>query len=123
MKIVVGDVRVAGANAPERKLQPGDRIDSSQTVMTGAGSSASMVLRDGTVMALGPASQLDLRRFQYDSTTQQGNVVLSLLKGSMRMITGLIGKNNHNAVNLTARTTTIGIRGTDFIVSLDEGEE
>jgi hypothetical protein len=37
----------------------------------------------------------------------------------MRMITGLIGKTNPDAVRVETQTATIGIRGTDFIVQTD----
>lgn len=120
LKIVTGDVRVVGIDYEERKVQPGDRIASTERLVTGRDSAASVVLRDGTVMALGPRSNVDLRRFTYDSTTQEGSLTVALLRGSMRMITGLISKTNRDAVTVTARTTTVGVRGTDFIVSLDE---
>ncbi len=120
MKVVTGDVRVVGTDYEERRVQPGDRIASTERLLTGRDSSASLVLRDGTVMALGPRTNVDLRRFAYDSTTQQGSLFVSLVRGSMRMVSGLISKSNPDAVTVATRTTTIGIRGTDFIVIADE---
>ncbi|RZL89276.1 MAG: hypothetical protein EOP73_30235, partial [Variovorax sp.] len=104
----------------ERRVQPGDRIASTERLMTGRDSAASLVLRDGTVMALGPRTNVDLSRFSYDATTQEGSLAVRLVRGSMRMITGLIGRGNPDAVTVATRTATIGIRGTDFIVSADE---
>ena len=40
------------------------------------------------------AGVLDLKEFHFDGTTREGGILLSLLRGSMRMITGLIGKTN-----------------------------
>lgn len=123
LKIVSGDVRVMGTDYEERRVQPGDRIASTERLVTGRDSAASVVLRDGTVLALGPRSNVDLRRFSYDSTTQEGSLVVQLVRGSMRMITGLMGKTNPDAITVATRTATIGIRGTDFIVNVEEDEK
>ena len=80
---------------------------------------ASLVLRDGTALVLGPDSRLDLKQFHFDSTTQDGGLLVSLLRGSLRMVSGLIGKTNPDAVRVDTQTATIGIRGTDFIVTAD----
>ena len=42
------------------------------------------------------------------------NVVLSLLKGGMRSITGLLARRNPDRVKFAVPTATIGIRGTHF---------
>jgi len=120
LKVVTGDVRVVGTDYEERRVQAGDRIASTERLLTGRESAASLVLRDGTVMALGPRTNVDLSRFNYDATTQEGSLAVRLVRGSMRMITGLIGRGNPDAVSVATRTATIGIRGTDFIVSADE---
>jgi len=88
-------------------------------VLTGTDSAASVVLRDGTMMVVGPSSRLDIKEFHFDATTQDGGLLVSLLRGSMRMITGLIGKKQPDAVRIETQTATIGIRGTDFIVQAD----
>ncbi|MDB5803394.1 MAG: hypothetical protein JWN73_716 [Betaproteobacteria bacterium] len=119
IKVVRGDVRVADARG-ERALAPGDSLTQADHVITGADSAASMVMRDGTTMMLGPRSLVDLKTFSYNSTTEQGSLVVSLLRGSLRMISGLIAHNNPQAVAVTTRTATIGVRGTDFIVEVDD---
>jgi hypothetical protein len=77
------------------------------------------VLRDGTVLVLGPSSRLDMKEFSFDPTAQDGGLLISLLRGSLRMISGLIGKAHPDAVRIETQTATIGIRGTDFIVQAD----
>jgi hypothetical protein len=119
MELVQGDVRVIDAHG-ERALAPGDAIAPADKVVTGTNGAASMVLRDGTTMMVGPKSRVDLNAFTYNSTTQEGGLLVSVLRGSMRMITGLISKSNPQAVAVTTRTATIGVRGTDFIVEVDE---
>lgn len=123
LKNVSGDVRVVGTDFEERKVQPGDQIAPSERLVTGQNSHASLVLRDGTVMSLGARTNVDFRKFAFDPQSQQGSLVLSLVRGSFRMITGLIGKSDPRAVAIQTPTTTIGIRGTDFIVSVDEVQQ
>ena len=73
-------------------------------------------LREGTVIALGPQTVLDMKRVQYDGTTQGGNLLLDLLRGSLRVVTGLIAKTQPKNMEVTTPTSIIGVRGTDFIV-------
>ncbi|WP_198972626.1 FecR family protein [Xylophilus sp. ASV27] len=115
VKLVKGQVRVQNASG-ERALQSGDALSTADRVVTGADSSVSVVLRDGTVVVIGPASRLELKAFDFDTTTHEGNLAVALLRGTLRMVTGLIGKTRHDAVKVETPTSTVGILGTDFIV-------
>lgn len=121
IKSAQGDVRVLGTEGAGRPARPGDRVSPIDRISTGPDSGASLVLRDGTTLVLGPESRLDLKQFHFDATTQEGGILVSLLRGSLRMITGLIGKTQPDAVRVETQTATIGIRGTDFIVT-DSGQ-
>ncbi|MFT4267982.1 MAG: FecR domain-containing protein [Xenophilus sp.] len=121
IKSAQGDVRVLGPDGSGRAARPGDSVSPIDRVSTGPDSGASVVLRDGTALVLGPDSRVDLKQFHFDATTQEGSLWVSLLRGSMRMITGLIGKTQPDAVRVETQAATIGIRGTDFIVT-DRGQ-
>jgi len=119
VKSVRGDVQLFGTDGTTRLARSGDRVGEVDRIETGADSAASVVLRDGTAIVVGPSSRLDIKQFHFDATTQDGGLLVSLLRGSLRMITGLIGKTNPDAVRVDTQTATIGIRGTDFIVQAD----
>ncbi|MGJ7490002.1 FecR family protein [Variovorax sp. ZT4R33] len=119
IKSVRGDVQLLSASGTQRPASAGDALMPIDRLLTGANSAASVVLRDGTTMVVGPSSRLDVKEFHFDATTQDGGLLVSLLRGSMRMITGLIGKKQPDAVRVETQTATIGIRGTDFIVQAD----
>ncbi|SCX73909.1 FecR domain-containing protein [Variovorax sp. EL159] len=119
VKSVRGNVQLLGATGTARPAKPGDALGAVDRVVTGPDSSAAVVLRDDTTLVVGPSSRLDLKEFHFDGTTHEGGMLVSLLRGSMRMITGLIGKTNPDAVRVETQTATIGIRGTDFIVQAD----
>ena len=115
-KSVQGKVRLVGPTGKVRPLAVGDSVASADRIETDADSCASVTLRDGTVLVLGASSHLDLKQFDYDATTQEGGLFVSLVRGSLRMITGLLGR-KPEAVRIDTQTATIGIRGTDFIVT------
>ncbi|HJS04719.1 MAG TPA: FecR domain-containing protein [Variovorax sp.] len=119
LKSVRGKVLLLGADGVSRPAQAGDPIAPIERLQTEADSAASLVLRDGTMMVVGPSSRIDLKQFHFDSTTRDGGLLVSLLRGSLRMVTGLIGKAHPDAVRVETQTATIGIRGTDFIVQAD----
>ena len=119
VKSVRGNVQLLSAAGTSRTAVAGDALAAVDRIVTGPDSSAAVVLRDDTTLVVGPSSRLDLKEFHFNSTTHEGGVLVSLLRGSMRMITGLIGKTNPDAIRVETQTATIGIRGTDFIVQAD----
>lgn len=119
VKSVRGNVQLLSAAGTTRTAAAGDALGSVDRIVTGPDSSVAVVLRDDTTPVVGPSSRLDLKEFHFDATTRDGGLLVSLLRGSMRMITGLIGKTNPDAVRVETQTATIGIRGTDFIVQTD----
>lgn len=120
VKSVRGDVQMFDVNGALRPARAGDAMAPIDRLVTGSDAGASVVLRDGTTLVVGPSSRLDLKDFHFDPTTQEGGMLVTLLRGTLRMITGLIGKAHPEAVRIETQTATIGIRGTDFIVQADE---
>lgn len=118
-KIVTGDVRVSDTQG-ERALKSGDAVFESTRLIAGKQSSASVVLRDGTTLVLSENSQFNIQKFTFDATTQNGGMLINLLQGSMRMLTGLIAKINPDAIQVKTKTLSVGIRGTDFIVETED---
>jgi hypothetical protein len=122
IKSVQGTVRLLSPSGATRVAKAGDAVSPVDRIETEADSGASVVLRDGTMMVVGPSSRLDVKQFHFDATTHEGGIFVALLRGSMRMVTGLIGKTNPDAIRVDTQTATIGIRGTDFIVTADDKE-
>jgi len=105
-----------GATDARRAPTPGEGMHEAERVSTGSTGAATITLRDGTVITLGPNTTVDLNKFQFDATTQKGNFALDLLQGSVRVITGLLAKINPDLFKVSTPTTVVGVRGTDFIV-------
>ena len=109
--------RTLGKGLP---LQEGDRLT------TADGATAVVKLQDGTRMTVRPGSEMVLSQFKYKQDAQDNSMVINMLRGGLRAITGLISKSSPNAARIQTNTATIGIRGTDFdarICSRDCGTE
>lgn len=116
-----GTVSVATGQAAPRSLRTGDQVAQGDTVITGANSAAVLKFDDGQVVALTSNSRMQVTNYQYNPQTESGNVLLSLVSGGMRAITGLIGRRAPSQVAYRAATATIGIRGTDITIATSEG--
>lgn len=95
---------------PGLGLREGDRV------VTGPNSAAAITLQDGTVFAVGSNASVDLTHYVFDSTSQNGSLLLNLLQGTMRLVTGVMGRTNPELIQVTTPTSVVGVRGTDFIV-------
>ena len=116
-----GSVSVQTGQASPRPLRTGDQVAQGDTVITGANSAAVMKFDDGQVVAMTANSRMQVTAYQYNPQTESGNVLLSLVSGGMRAITGLIGRRAPSQVAYRAATATIGIRGTDTTIATADG--
>ncbi len=89
-------------------LVQGDRLTTSE------GGSAVIKLEDGTRMTVRPNTEMVLQTYQYKANAPDNSLVMQLLRGGFRAVTGLIAKSSPNAARIQTSTATIGIRGTDF---------
>jgi hypothetical protein len=113
---LTGTAQVQTASASPRALRQGDEVRQGDTVSTGGASSLVLKFDDGEVAALSQNSRMTITAYQFQPEARTGNVLLSLITGGMRAVTGLIGRNQPERVAYRAATATIGIRGTDVSI-------
>jgi len=116
LKAVQGEVVIVGQGNARRPATPGAALFVRDRLVSGPQSGASVVLRDGTGITLGPSSQIDFTVFAFDSTTQRGSLLVHVLEGSIRVATGLLARFSPELFKVTTPTSVVGVRGTDFIV-------
>ena len=108
-----GDISALDGAGVRRRVVDGGSVYAGETLETGAGAKAVLAFRDDSRMTLGGATRFRVDSFVYDDQNpKEGRFLVSLLKGSMRALTGLISKANNRNVGFTTATATIGIRGT-----------
>jgi len=118
---VTGVAQMQTGTTPARQLRQGDEVTQGDTVITGANSSVVLKFDDGQVAALTSNSRMTITAYQYNPATESGNVLLSLISGGMRAITGVIGRRQPQQVAYRAATATIGVRGTDVTIATAQG--
>ncbi len=109
-----GQVQMLKVGAP---VYVGDRI------RTAADGAVGITLSDDTLLTAGPRSTLLINEFQFNSTTHEGGMLATLLKGTLSVVTGLIGKQAPENVHFRTPTVLLGIRGTEFIVDARAEDE
>lgn len=95
-------------------------VDVGDTLVTAERTYARVKFTDNGEVTLRPDSQMKVESYHYAAEAPaRDNAFFGLLKGAMRVITGLVGKRgNHDAYRLQTVTATIGIRGTTLFVEL-----
>lgn len=111
---LTGTAQATPVTGASRALKNGDAVNERDTIQTGDKSGLVLRFEDGQIAALGANSRMTVSAYNYDvKEPAKSNVLLSLLTGGMRAITGFIGKARPDRVSYLAGTATIGIRGTD----------
>lgn len=117
---VTGRVTVTAASGLTRSPNSGDTVAQGEVVATDDDGEAVITARDGTRLTLRPKSRLEITQYRFEPATSSGSFISKLLKGSLRTISGLIGKTQPRNVLVITPTATVGIRGTDFEVAVVE---
>jgi Ca2+-binding RTX toxin-like protein len=113
-----GNATVVHTDGTSEKLQTGSEIYQDDVIETDGDGTLGLLLADGTVLAVGPDSRMTIDEFVYDSSSTDGKLGVSFLKGAISFVSGKIAKNDYDDVDLQVPYGSIGIRGTEFIVDI-----
>ncbi|TXH67859.1 MAG: hypothetical protein E6Q83_16365 [Thiothrix sp.] len=104
-----------GAQTAIKRLSAVYRSD---IIRSAKDSTAQFRMVDDAYIELHENSELRLEKYQLNTDGKHGSVIMELLSGGLRTISGAIGKQNKSEYQLKTPTATIGIRGTFYEVSL-----
>ncbi len=79
-----------------------------------------IVFKDNTTVSVTEHSSLVIDDFVYDPKVGNGKLGLKATSGAVRYVSGAIASNNPNAVKINTPTATIAVRGTDFVMAVNE---
>jgi len=122
---IIGDVILHTGNAVIEQdgedVKAEDDLDIFQynTVKTGKGKVAIGFI-DDTRVDVTEHSKLIIDEFVYDPNTKTGSLSLKAALGTIRYASGQIAKTSPTNVQIKTPTATIGVRGTDFTMTVDE---
>ena len=108
--------RKAGGEVDSKKQL---EILSYDTVKTGQGKTAIQFV-DDTRVDVTAHSKLLIDEFVYDPSDKTGKLSIKATAGTVRYASGQIAKNSQQNVKIETPTATIGVRGTDFTMTIDE---
>lgn len=117
----LGDVKVVrgGTSAP---LKKGDAVQSGDTILTGPTSNAQVRMSDGAILAIRSQTEFKINEYSYNGKADGSEKAsLSLVKGGVRAVTGVIGRENKDNLKVDAVVATVGIRGTGFNIVYCQG--
>ena len=104
-----------GADGSTRLLGVKSAVAEGETLATETNTYARVKFEDDAEIVLRPSTQLKIDSYQYQNAQPaRDNALLSLLKGGLRSVTGLLGRRSRDKVKFSTATATIGIRGTHF---------
>ena len=118
--MAIGDVKVSrgGQMIP---LAKGASVQAGDGVITGIASNAQLRMSDGAVIALRAQTEFKINEYNFNGKadgSEKANV--SLVKGGVRAVTGVIGRENKDNLQINAVVATVGIRGTGFNINVCE---
>ena len=94
-------------------------IFSNDDIRTGNGRIAIQFI-DDSVIRLTEHSKVVIDKFIFDSNPEKSELALNFIKGTGRFVTGKLKRIKKENIKIRTNSATIGIRGTDFTVSVDE---
>ena len=118
--MAIGEVKAVrkGQSIP---LTRGASIQAGDSLITGIASNAQVRMSDGAIIALRAQTEFKIDEYKYNGK-QDGSekASLSLVKGGVRAVTGAIGQQNKDNLQVNAVVATVGIRGTGFNINYCE---
>lgn len=101
----------------------GAPVELADRIRTYEGAAVGVTLRDDTLLSAGANSTLVIDRFAYDSTTSEGRMTIGVRRGTLSVASGRIARRAPESVEFLTPTSTLGVRGTEFIIDVGDGKD
>jgi hypothetical protein len=121
---VAGSVKIAEGKSEivrQSQAQPavqGARLYQSDVLRTGGDGKLGVVLKDDTLISLGPDTELVLDEFVFVPVEDRMSLTTKMIRGTAVFLSGTIGKLAPEKVKVDTPSASIGIRGTKFAVQV-----
>jgi len=123
--LTVGSVKTATGTAHLNRdgqlftAHVGDHLFKGDILITADNSSLGVIFRDDTILSLGSRSEICIDEFIFDPAHDDVSFITSVSKGTAQFISGQIAKVAPDKMTVETPLSTIGIRGTRFLVKVD----
>lgn len=92
------------------------------TIVTADNSMAKILLRDDTVLSVGPDTRLQVSKYALSTKQNKRYSVFNIAKGTVRSLVGRMFRGKGSLFRIRTQTAVVGVKGTDFFVSNIGGE-
>ena len=118
VKNVTGQVKIE-RNGELLVAAPGTTLFVADRLHSAAGAAAGILFKDGTALTLGGGSDIEVRDYVFKPADAKYAFSVYLAHGSAIYASGKIGKMSPESVKVGTPTSTVGVRGTRFIIKAD----
>ncbi len=111
----VGKVTARDSDGKERALKRRSPVFEGDVVTTGTAGRTQIRFKDSALVELVPATEFRVDAYRYDGKADGSeNAAMTLLKGGLRTVSGVIGHEHKASYKMNTPVATIGIRGTFY---------
>lgn len=118
---VTGNATVTRADGSEETITNGTKIYEHDIVETDAKGAVNIKFADESTFAVSQNARMAIDDFSFNAADQSGSTGISILRGVFMFTSGLIGRENPDAVHLETPVGSIGIRGTIIGGEISDG--
>jgi hypothetical protein len=119
VKVAKGSVEIQ-RGAEKFPAKVGSGLRASDVIVTGADGSAGVTFTDNSLVSVGPSSVFAIDKYAFDSTTHAGEFEGSLKQGKLAAVSGKMVKQSPESMKIRTPSAIMGVRGTEFLVQVDE---
>lgn len=92
-------------------------------IVTGKDGAIGLLFDDDSRISAGPNSTLSLDQFKFDKATNDGNLDVSMTKGTLSVISGKMVQKTPGSLKVKTPAAILAVRGTEFSVKVLDPDE
>ena len=105
---------------PDRQpVKEGMHLLPHDVLETAAGASLGIILQDGTRVAMGASTSLEIDTFLYEPGEGKLSLLIRLVRGVMVYVSGKMSQFSPGSVRVETPVGVVGLRGTELGISLE----
>lgn len=118
---LIGHGVVRQLNTDPKPLERGYRVRAGDKIETTAGGHVHIRFVDGGLVSVRPSSRLQIAAYTNGNNQNPAAIKFQLEEGVIRSVTGQWGEANRDRFRLNTPIAAIGVKGTDFVVKVENG--
>ncbi len=105
------------------KAEVGGIVRQKDVIETAGDGAVGVTFNDNTVFSAGPNSSVSMEEFKFNPVTLKGSFLAKLGKGTLSVVSGDIARGSPKAMRIRTPSAILGVRGTRFLVRVNEEQQ